>query len=145
MNEAFAPQYLAVEKSLGLDPSKTNVNGGAIALGHPLGGSGSRIMAHLVHELRYLLEVVTFHICHLWLKMHGFGFPQNSPAFFIRPHIPMYCCSPGTCYMATPFAAGSVDGPADLLGLYTWDVHASSCCRGLVHRLVLTLSCQLQE
>lgn len=52
VNEAFAPQYLAVQKSLDLDPSKTNVNGGAIALGHPLGGSGSRIMAHLVHELR---------------------------------------------------------------------------------------------
>ncbi|XP_006891768.1 PREDICTED: 3-ketoacyl-CoA thiolase, mitochondrial [Elephantulus edwardii] len=52
VNEAFAPQYLAVEKSLSLDPSKTNVNGGAIALGHPLGGSGSKIMAHLVHELR---------------------------------------------------------------------------------------------
>uniref|UniRef100_A0A2K5TPE3 Acetyl-CoA acyltransferase 2 n=1 Tax=Macaca fascicularis TaxID=9541 RepID=A0A2K5TPE3_MACFA len=52
VNEAFAPQYLAVEKSLDLDISKTNVNGGAIALGHPLGGSGSRITAHLVHELR---------------------------------------------------------------------------------------------
>ncbi|XP_004422583.1 PREDICTED: 3-ketoacyl-CoA thiolase, mitochondrial [Ceratotherium simum simum] len=52
VNEAFAPQYLAVEKSLDLDPSKTNVNGGAIALGHPLGGSGARITAHLVHELR---------------------------------------------------------------------------------------------
>ncbi|KAM6217542.1 3-ketoacyl-CoA thiolase, mitochondrial [Rhynchocyon petersi] len=52
VNEAFAAQYLAVEKSLSLDPSKTNVNGGAIALGHPLAGSGSRIMAHLVHELR---------------------------------------------------------------------------------------------
>lgn len=54
MNEAFAPQYLAVEKVLGLDPEKTNVNGGAIAIGHPLGASGSRITAHLVHELRYV-------------------------------------------------------------------------------------------
>uniref|UniRef100_A0A5F8GB13 Acetyl-CoA acyltransferase 2 n=1 Tax=Monodelphis domestica TaxID=13616 RepID=A0A5F8GB13_MONDO len=52
VNEAFAPQYLAVEDSLGLDPSKTNVNGGAIALGHPLGASGTRITAHLAHELR---------------------------------------------------------------------------------------------
>lgn len=52
VNEAFAPQFLAVQKSLDLDPSKTNVSGGAIALGHPLGGSGSRITAHLVHELR---------------------------------------------------------------------------------------------
>lgn len=54
VNEAFAPQYLAVEKVLGLDPEKTNVNGGAIAIGHPLGASGSRITAHLVHELRYV-------------------------------------------------------------------------------------------
>nr|KAF6329498.1 acetyl-CoA acyltransferase 2 [Myotis myotis] len=52
VNEAFAAQYLAVERNLGLDPSKTNINGGAIALGHPLGASGSRITAHLVHELR---------------------------------------------------------------------------------------------
>ncbi|XP_063151899.1 3-ketoacyl-CoA thiolase, mitochondrial [Candoia aspera] len=52
VNEAFAPQYLSVEKVLGLDPEKTNINGGAIALGHPLGASGSRITAHLVHELR---------------------------------------------------------------------------------------------
>ncbi|XP_068960466.1 3-ketoacyl-CoA thiolase, mitochondrial [Petaurus breviceps papuanus] len=52
VNEAFAPQYLAVEESLQLDPSKTNVNGGAISLGHPLAASGSRITTHLVHELR---------------------------------------------------------------------------------------------
>ncbi|XP_010216061.1 PREDICTED: 3-ketoacyl-CoA thiolase, mitochondrial [Tinamus guttatus] len=52
VNEAFAPQYLAVEKVLGLDPEKTNVNGGAIAVGHPLAASGSRITAHLVYELR---------------------------------------------------------------------------------------------
>mmetsp|Transcript_7148 Transcript_7148/g.15509 ORF Transcript_7148/g.15509 Transcript_7148/m.15509 type:complete len:404 (-) Transcript_7148:219-1430(-) len=50
INEAFAAQYLACEKELGLDRSKTNVNGGAISLGHPLGASGSRIMAHLAHE-----------------------------------------------------------------------------------------------
>lgn len=52
VNEAFAPQYLAVEKELGLDPTKTNVSGGAIALGHPVGASGNRISAHLTHELR---------------------------------------------------------------------------------------------
>lgn len=52
MNEAFAPQYLGVERELGLDREITNVNGGAIALGHPLGASGARITAHLVHELR---------------------------------------------------------------------------------------------
>ena len=77
MNEAFAAQCLAVAKELQLDPDRTNVNGGAIALGHPLGqlslaqwtclqvlavyvcasstcagASGSRITAHLVHEMR---------------------------------------------------------------------------------------------
>uniref|UniRef100_A0A3P9BU48 Acetyl-CoA acyltransferase 2 n=1 Tax=Maylandia zebra TaxID=106582 RepID=A0A3P9BU48_9CICH len=52
VNEAFASQYLAVSKALGLDPEKSNVNGGAIAIGHPLGASGARITAHLVHELR---------------------------------------------------------------------------------------------
>ena len=52
VNEAFAAQYLAVEKELGLPRDRTNVNGGAIALGHPLGASGARITAHLVYELR---------------------------------------------------------------------------------------------
>ncbi len=52
VNEAFAPQYLAVEKELGLDRDKTNVDGGAIAIGHPLACSGTRITLHLVHELR---------------------------------------------------------------------------------------------
>jgi acetyl-CoA acyltransferase 2 len=52
VNEAFAPQYLAVEKELGLDRTKSMVNGGAIALGHPLGASGARITTHLVYELR---------------------------------------------------------------------------------------------
>jgi acetyl-CoA acetyltransferase family protein len=52
VNEAFAAQYLAVEKELGLDRERTNVNGGAIALGHPLGASGARITAHLTYELR---------------------------------------------------------------------------------------------
>ena len=51
VNEAFAPQYLAVEKELGLPRDRTNVNGGAIALGHPLGASGARITGHLCHEL----------------------------------------------------------------------------------------------
>lgn len=52
VNEAFAPQFLAVEKELGLDRNKTNVNGGAIALGHPLGASGARITTNLIYELR---------------------------------------------------------------------------------------------
>ena len=52
INEAFAPQYKAVEKELGLDPDRTNVNGGAIAITHPLAASGARITLHLLHELR---------------------------------------------------------------------------------------------
>ncbi|CAH0724154.1 unnamed protein product, partial [Brenthis ino] len=52
INEAFAAQTLACVKALDLDQSKLNVNGGAIALGHPLGASGARITAHLTHELR---------------------------------------------------------------------------------------------
>ncbi|MDE3193355.1 MAG: acetyl-CoA C-acetyltransferase [Chloroflexota bacterium] len=52
INEAFATQYLAVEKELGLDRAKTNVNGGAIALGHPLGASGARLALTVAYELR---------------------------------------------------------------------------------------------
>src|SRR5207245_9348178 len=52
VNEAFAAQYLAVEKVLGLNRDKTNVNGGAIALGHPLGASGTRVVITLVKEGR---------------------------------------------------------------------------------------------
>lgn len=51
VNEAFAGQYLAVERELGLDRDKTNVNGGAIALGHPLGMTGTRLLLTLTHEL----------------------------------------------------------------------------------------------
>ena len=52
INEAFAPQYLACEKELGLDREKVNVNGGAIAIGHPLGASGARLLLTLLLELR---------------------------------------------------------------------------------------------
>ncbi len=52
VNEAFAAQYLAVEQELGLDRERTNVDGGAIALGHPLGASGARITLHLLYALR---------------------------------------------------------------------------------------------
>jgi len=52
LNEAFASQSLAVIRELGLDPAKVNVNGGAIALGHPLGMSGARLVVSLLHELR---------------------------------------------------------------------------------------------
>ncbi len=54
INEAFAPQWLAVQKHLELPPDKCNVNGGAIALGHPLGASGARIITNLVYSLRRL-------------------------------------------------------------------------------------------
>ena len=52
INEAFAAQYKSVEKELGLDPGSTNVDGGAIAITHPLAASGARITLHLLHELR---------------------------------------------------------------------------------------------
>jgi acetyl-CoA acetyltransferase family protein len=52
INEAFAAQYLAVEHELGLDRERTNVDGGAVALGHPLGASGARLTLHLLHALR---------------------------------------------------------------------------------------------
>jgi acetyl-CoA C-acetyltransferase len=52
LNEAFAAQSLAVMRDLGLDPARTNVNGGAIALGHPIGASGARILVTLLYEMR---------------------------------------------------------------------------------------------
>jgi len=52
LNEAFAVQSLAVIRELGLNPKITNVNGGAIALGHPLGCSGARILTTLLHEMK---------------------------------------------------------------------------------------------
>src|SRR5208337_3707607 len=51
LNEAFAVQALAVIQELGLDPEKTNVNGGAVALGHPIGASGARILVTLLYEM----------------------------------------------------------------------------------------------
>ena len=50
-NEAFAAQACAVNKDLGWDPEKVNVNGGAIALGHPIGASGARVLVTLLHEM----------------------------------------------------------------------------------------------
>jgi len=52
LNEAFAAQSVAVSRELGLDPAKVNVNGGAIALGHPIGASGARVLTTLIHALR---------------------------------------------------------------------------------------------
>jgi acetyl-CoA C-acetyltransferase len=51
LNEAFASQSLVVIRELGLDPTRVNVNGGAIAIGHPLGMSGARLVVTLLHEL----------------------------------------------------------------------------------------------
>jgi acetyl-CoA C-acetyltransferase len=52
LNEAFAAQACAVNKLLGIDPAKVNVNGGAIAIGHPIGASGCRILVTLLHEMQ---------------------------------------------------------------------------------------------
>jgi len=52
LNEAFAAQSVAVIRELGLDPAKVNVNGGAIALGHPIGASGARVLTTLIYALR---------------------------------------------------------------------------------------------
>jgi acetyl-CoA C-acetyltransferase len=52
LNEAFAAQVIACVRELSLDPSRVNVNGGAIALGHPIGATGGRITTTLLHEMR---------------------------------------------------------------------------------------------
>jgi acetyl-CoA C-acetyltransferase len=52
LNEAFAVQALAVTRELGLDPARVNVNGGAVALGHPIGASGARILTTLLYALQ---------------------------------------------------------------------------------------------
>ncbi|MEZ5065045.1 MAG: hypothetical protein R3B81_09925 [bacterium] len=52
LNEAFAAQVIAVVRDLGLDPARMNVNGGAIALGHPIGATGARIVTTLLHEMK---------------------------------------------------------------------------------------------
>ena len=54
LNEAFAAQSIAVIRKLDLDPAKVNVSGGAIALGHPIGASGARVLVTLIHALRRL-------------------------------------------------------------------------------------------
>jgi acetyl-CoA acyltransferase len=51
LNEAFASQSLAVSREVGVDPEKTNVNGGAIALGHPLGCTGAKLTTQLIYEM----------------------------------------------------------------------------------------------
>ena len=51
LNEAFSVQAIAVMRELGVDPARTNVNGGAVAIGHPIGASGARILVTLIHEM----------------------------------------------------------------------------------------------
>ncbi|MGZ4359817.1 MAG: 3-oxoadipyl-CoA thiolase, partial [Gaiellaceae bacterium] len=78
LNEAFASQSLVVIRELGLDPEKVNVNGGAIAIGHPLGMTGARLTTTLLHELRRRggrLGLVTLCV----------GAGQGQAALFERP------------------------------------------------------------
>ena len=77
LNEAFASQSLAVIRELGLDPERVNVNGGAIAIGHPLGMSGARLVVSLVHELRH-------RDAHLGLATLCVGVGQGQAALFAR-------------------------------------------------------------
>lgn len=72
INEAFAAQVLACQKELKLDMEKLNVNGGAVAIGHPLAASGARITAHLCYEMRYHCEQTM--CCHVYNKMHNIIF-----------------------------------------------------------------------
>jgi 3-oxoadipyl-CoA thiolase len=77
LNEAFASQSVAVLRELGLDPARVNVNGGAIAIGHPLGMSGARLVVSLVHELRR-------RDAHLGLATLCVGVGQGQAALFAR-------------------------------------------------------------
>ncbi len=77
LNEAFASQSVAVLRELGLDPERVNVNGGAIAIGHPLGMSGARLVVSLVHELRR-------RDAHLGLATLCVGVGQGQAALFAR-------------------------------------------------------------
>jgi acetyl-CoA C-acetyltransferase len=52
LNEAFSVQAVAITRELGIDPAKLNVNGGAVALGHPIGASGARVLVTLLHEMK---------------------------------------------------------------------------------------------
>ncbi len=102
-NEAFAAQSLSVGKELGLDPQKLNVNGGAIALGHPIGASGCRVLVTLLHEMiRRDVKKGLATLCIgggqglLWRwsvrapgQAEGAG--QPAPCVFRRPREPLPC------------------------------------------------------
>ncbi len=85
LNEAFAAQSLACIRELGLDPAKVNVNGGAIALGHPIGSSGARIIVTLAHEMqkrgaRYGLATLCVGVGQgLAVLLEGTGSPSSTP------------------------------------------------------------------
>lgn len=63
VNEAFAAQYIAVEKQLGLDRSRTNVNGSGIGMGHPVGSTGARLLVTLIHEIKQDKKVGMATLC----------------------------------------------------------------------------------
>ena len=69
LNEAFAAQACAVNKALDIDPAKVNVNGGAIAIGHPIGASGARILVTLLHEMQRRESARASRPVHRW--RHG--------------------------------------------------------------------------
>ena len=75
LNEAFAAQACAVNKELDIDPAKVNVNGGAIAIGHPIGASGCRILVTLLHEMQRR-EAQEGHRRAVHRRRHG-GFPRG--------------------------------------------------------------------
>lgn len=81
VNEAFAPQYLAVKKELGLNNDITNMNGGAIALGHPLAASGTRITGHLAHELQYVHKI---DIEYTYLVLLVMVLPRSLLVYFVE-------------------------------------------------------------
>lgn len=74
VNEAFAAQVLAVQRELKVEADRLNINGGAIAIGHPLGASGARISAHLVHELKLVFLFLTYKMFLKNLSLHIFHF-----------------------------------------------------------------------
>ena len=78
INEAFAAQSLAVIRELGINEKKVNVNGGAIALGHPIGASGARILVTLIHEMkRQKKKQRLCNTLHRWRNGYSFVCREN--------------------------------------------------------------------